>query len=315
MRRERHVGTLAAGDPFRDWLVSVIDGRIRHADAPAEVYLVRPASHTVCRYDFRGEGVSVISKFFAEPTGTNHRFDPEKAMNTEYRMLTMARQRIPVPEPIAARASYHCALVTGYVRGRPLLRFLRDDPALYDRLTAVASLLRRLHGTETEGYNLEREFSSFHDVLGQVSLLSEERDRFDRLLGRWWDEGTLQRSRGCMIHRDATPANYLFGDKGVVAVDFESAWTDAHPAHDLGILCSEIRYAFRRRYGDAGRAEPYLGHFLWHYAAGSEATFRYVTDCVPFYMALGYLRIARLAVGNREIEWLKKEALACLKHR
>ncbi|WP_067048007.1 phosphotransferase family protein [Methanofollis ethanolicus] len=314
MTREQHVDTLSPGDPFRDWLVSVLDGRIRHADAPAEVYLIRPASHTVCRYAFRGEGVSVVSKFFAEPTGTNHRFDPEKAMETEYRMLKKARRRIAVPEPIAVRADYHCALVTGYVRGRPLLDFLRDDPSLFGRLTDVAGLLRRLHGRGVSAYDLEREFATFQGVLGQVDLSSGERDRFTRRLDRWQAAGTLERRRGCMIHRDATPSNYLFGEDGVVAVDFESAWTGAHPAHDPGILCAEIRYAFRRRYGDAGRAEPYLGHFLWHYA-GSDDAFRYVTGCVPFFMALGYLRMARLSIGNHEKEWLKKEAFACLRHR
>lgn len=314
MTRERHVGTLAPGDPFRDWLVSVLGGRIRHADAPAEVSLFRPASHTVCRYDFRSEGVSVVSKFFAEPTGTNHTFDPERAMETEYRMLKKARRRIAVPEPIAVRADYHCALVTGYVGGRPLLDFLRDDPSLFDRLTDVAGLLRRLHGRGASAYDLEREFTTFQGVLGQVALSPDERERFNRRLRRWRDAGTLERRRGCMVHRDATPANYLFGRAGVVAVDFESAWTGAHPAHDLGILCAEMRYAFRRRYCDARRAEPYLGHFLWHYA-GSEEAFGYVTGCVPFFMALGYLRIARLSIGNHEKEWLKKEALACLRHR
>jgi tRNA A-37 threonylcarbamoyl transferase component Bud32 len=314
MTRERHVGTLAPGDPFRDWLVSVLGGRIRHADAPAEVSLIRPASHTVCRYDFRGEGVSVVSKFFAEPTGTNHNFDPERAMETEYRMLKRVRRRIAVPEPIAVRADYHCALVTGYVRGRPLLNFLRDDPTLFDRLTDVAGLLHRLHGKGTSAYDLEREFAAFHELLDQVDLSPGERERFNRRLRTWRDAGTLERDRGCMIHRDATPANYLFGSEGVVAVDFESAWTGAHPAHDLGILCAEIRYAFRRRYGDVGRAEPYLGHFLWQYA-GSEDAFRYVTGCIPFFMALGYLRVARLSIENHEKEWLKEEALACLRHR
>lgn len=315
MRHQRRVGTLCPGDPFRDWLVTVLDGRISHADAPAEVYLIRPASHTVCRYRFCGEGISVVSKFFAEPTGTNHRFDPKKAMDNEYRMLKKAYRRgTAVPEPIAAHAGYHCALVTGYVRGRPLLDFLRDDPSFFDRLTDVAGLLHRLHGRGASAYNLEREFSTFHDVLGQVALSPEERKRFNCHLGRWWDAGTLERRRGCMIHRDATPVNYLFGKNGVIAVDFESAWTGAHPAHDLGILCAEMKYAFRRRYGEAVRAEPYLGHLLWRYAE-SEDAFGYVTGCVPFYMALGYLRIARLSVGKDEVKWLKKEALACLRHR
>jgi len=313
VRHERHLATLHQGDPFRDWLVSVLDGRLPDPSAPAEVSLIRPASHTVCRYRFAG-GPAVVAKFFAEPTGANHCYDPEKAMKSEFRLLRRAGKVVRVAEPLAMRREFNCVLVTAFVPGTPLSACLGDDPALYGRLTGVATLLRRLHDLESSRYRKEREFSNVHDVLDQNRLSGEEREYFNRLLGDWWHSGALDRDRGCMIHRDATPANYLFTNDGVVAIDFESAWTDAHPAHDPGIFCAEMKFAFRRRCGNPDAAEPYIGHFLWNYARSPEE-FAYITGCVPFYMGLGYLRMARLAPPREEREWLLQEAMLCLRRR
>lgn len=313
MGHERHVATLYPGDPFRDWIVSVLGARLPDPAAPARVSLISPASHTVCLYRFAG-GPAVVAKFFAEPTGANHRYDPEKAMRSEFRLLKRASEAVRVAEPLAMNRAFNCALVTAFVQGTPLSASLGEDAGLYDRLTAVAVLLRGLHDLESSRYRKEREFSNFHDVLDQNRLSWEERDHFNRLLGDWWHSGALDRGRGCMIHRDATPANYIFTRDGVTAVDFESAWTGAHPAHDLGVFCAEMKFAFRRGYKNPRAAEPYIGHFLWHYAR-SPGEFAYITGCVPFYMGLGYLRIARLVTTREERDWLLQEAMLCLKRR
>lgn len=313
MRRERHVATLFPGDHFRDWLVSVLDGRLPDRNAPAEVSLIRPASHTVCLYRFPG-GPAVIAKFFAEPTGANRLYDPGKAMESEFRLLKRARQVVMVPEPLAIRRDFNCVLVTSFVSGTPLTACLRDEPTFYDRLTGVAGLLRDLHDRASSSFRKEREFSNVHDVLDQNRLPAGDREHFNRLLGDWWYSGELDRNRGCLIHRDATPANYIFSKNGVVAIDFESAWADAHPVHDLGVFCAEMKFSFFRRYGSPDTAEPYIGHFLWQYARSPDE-FAYVTRCVPFYMGLGYLRIARLDLPRPARDWLLKEARLCLTRR
>jgi len=313
VRRERHVATLYPGDPFRDWLASVLNGRLPVRSAPAEVSLIRPASHTVCRYRFPG-GPTVIAKFFAEPTGANRRYNPEKAMESEFRLLKRANEVVMVPEPLAIRRDFNCVLVTSFVPGTPLTDCLRDEPGLYDRLTGVADLLNKLHGPASSSFRKEREFSNFHDVLDQNRLPTGEREHFNRLLGEWWYSGDLDRDRGCMIHRDATPANYILSKNGVVAIDFESAWTGAHPIHDLGVFCAEMKFSFFRRYGNPDTAEPYIGHFLWQYSRSPDE-FAYVTRCFPFYLGLGYLRISRLDILQQEQEWLKKEAILCLMRR
>ena len=69
-----------------------------------------------------------------------------------------------------------------------------------------------------------------------------------------------------MIHNDAHPANYIFKHKRVYAIDFESAWEQAHPVHDLGVVAAELKKFFGFNGRGAERAEPYIGHFLWHYS-------------------------------------------------
>ena len=148
-------------------------------------------------------------------------------------------------------------------------------------------------------------------MLDRVHLPAAERRRFDDLLGEWWHGGLLDRGHGCMIHRDATLANYIFANHHAFAIDFESAWEDAHPVHDAGILCAELKHSFAFRRNDAGLAEPYIRHYLSTYCRNDDE-FRHVTDVLPFFMSLGYLRIARLDMPNNYRDFLIREARACL---
>jgi len=109
-----------------------------------------------------------------------------------------------------------------------------------------------------------------------------------------------------MVHGDATLSNYLF-DGDTCAIDFEGARNHTHPVRDLGILASDLKTSD----GSSARAEDYIGHLLWHYSQGEEE-FRRHTAALPFFMALGYLRIARLPWRAAECDWLLSEAEACL---
>ncbi len=86
----RYVNTLSPGDPFRDWLVhKVVGHRIRNKDCLVNVFK-HNSSHTVCKYQFEGEHLSVMAKFFAEPTGRLKDYNPYKGMMNEYRNLEKA---------------------------------------------------------------------------------------------------------------------------------------------------------------------------------------------------------------------------------
>ena len=60
----------------------------------------------------------------------------------------------------------------------------------------------------------------------------------------------------------------------------------------------------------AQRAEPYIGH--WHYSQSTEE-FRRITNALPFFMALGLLRMGRLGIDPDNSVHIHREAKACLK--
>ena len=116
-----------------------------------------------------------------------------------------------------------------------------------------------------------------------------------------------------MIHHDANPVNHIFNGEKVYALGFENARKHANLVHDLGIVAAGLKhyFALHKRYGNM--AEPYIGHFLWHYSKGDEGYFHEVTEAIPFFMCLGLLRAARLNLGKDNRDYILKEATACLK--
>ena len=99
-----------------------------------------------------------------------------------------------------------------------------------------------------------------------------------------------------MIHSDANPVNYVFDQNKVYVLDLESSWEHANFVHDLGTVAAELKHYFAIHKNNAGRAEAYIGHFLWKYSK-NEAEFRRITRALPFFMALGLLGIGQ--TGHR----------------
>jgi hypothetical protein len=314
MGRHRDANVLGPGDPFRDWLVGVAGERIRDRTCCIRATPIRPASHTVCRYAFEGEHYAVVGKFFGEPTGAILEYDAAGAMENEYGILRRVAGIIPTSRPLARRRSFNCVLVSEYIPGRRLAGLLGGE-GLGDRLAGVARLHRRLHDHTPGGYRKEREFATFHRVLDQGGLDRKAREEFNRLLGRWWYSPLLDRRSGCTIHRDATPANYLIHDGRVYALDFESAWSDAHPVHDAGIFCAELKHHFASTRRDGELAEPYIGRYLREYCR-NEDDFQEVTGVLPFFMALGYMRMVRVLGRHHQArDRLIREAVLCLRSK
>lgn len=307
-----YVNTLYPGDIFRDWLVGTLGDRIQNKNCAVDVFKYDRSSHTVCRYKFRGERYSVVAKFFAEPRGKMKRYNACDAMLNEYNNLKRVEHIINVARPIAINSDFNCVLVTEYVSGKSLFRYMESERKLYDRLTSVAHMLRRLHDCTEGYYDKEREFANFHHVLDHLRLDHSTRQLFNELLGRWWYSPFLDRWHGCMVHRDATPSNYVFRKGIPYALDLESSWENGNAVRDLGILCSELKNYFEFNKGSGMNAEPYIGHFLWQYSRDEE-DFRYITRVLPFFMALGLLRSARLHRKYPHYDYLLKEAIECLK--
>ena len=302
----KEIGYLEPGDAFGDWLAGVLTDRVPERCSEVRVYRVEPASHVVCRYEFAGASFSVVGKFFGAPTGAKTCYNADAAMKNEVRQLCRASCWIRVPRAIATNSRFHSVLVTEYHPGPTLRELLDAGVSLYEPLAGVAHLLRRLHDGTRTSCKRERSFAYFHALLDQNALPVSRRREFERLLGEWWHSPVIGPDAGCMVHGDATLSNYLFnGD--ICAIDFEGARNHTHPVHDLGILAAELKTSA----GIGSKAEDYIGHLLWHYSRSKEE-FRRHTTVLPFFMALGYLRIARLPWRAAERDRLLAEAEACL---
>lgn len=310
--KEHHVNTLRSGDCFRDWLIDIIGERLHNKACDVAVYKIEPASHAVCRYNFLGEDYGVIAKFYAEPTGWKKDYDPEKSMEREFKNLKVVENIIDVPKPLAAEKQFSCALVTEYIKAKPLYIYMKSEDRLYDRLTAVAHPLKKLHDRTLSLYHKEGDFYKFHQTLDQLDLNWKHRETLNQLLGKWWYSTLLDRSTGCMIHHDANPVNYVFNGEKVYALDFESARLYANPVHDLGVMAAELKHYFAIHKKDDSKAEPYIGHFLWQYSRNL-SEFKSITRTLPFFMSLGLLRMDRLRIDPDRGDYILKEAIACLK--
>jgi hypothetical protein len=94
-------------------------------------------------------------------------------------------------------------------------------------------------------------------------------------------------------------------------LDFESSMEHANFMHDLGIVAAELKNHFAIYRGDARRAEPYIGHFLWQYSR-NEPEFHAITRALPFFISLGLLRMARMKLGPDHRSFVFRESKACL---
>jgi aminoglycoside phosphotransferase (APT) family kinase protein len=311
MANEKFVGTLGPGDAFRDWLMQVVGHRISDRNCRVNVYRIWPASHTVCRYEFLNQGFSAVAKFYGEPTGWKKNYDFAKSMEKEFYTLKKIERIIDIPRPLAMHKDFHCALLTEYVPGRYLYKFMKGDEGLYDRLTSIAQVQRRLHDQTKSDYRRDRVFAKFHRVLDQLQLDPVTRMKYNRLLGNWWHSPLLDLPFGCMVHGDANPMNYLFDYGRVYVLDFESSREHAHFGLDLGFVAAELKFFFTIHRGNGRMAEPYIGHFLWQYSH-NEQEFHAITRALPFFMSLGLLRMARLGQRADQRSYIFREAKACL---
>jgi tRNA A-37 threonylcarbamoyl transferase component Bud32 len=298
------------GNTFRDWLVEVLGDRILNKDCEVRVFKLSHASHRVCKYEFKGEKLTVIAKFFEIPTGVIKKYDSYSLMKKEYKDLKRARKIIDVPEPIAINKDFNCVLVSKYVPGRSLFWYFKHRKTIKEKLELVAELLRKLHDNTQTYYDKENEFSKFNDVLNHLRISRHIRNEYKRLLEKCWHSSLLDIENGCMIHNDSTPVNYIFYREKAFLLDFELASRNGNFVCDLGILCAELRYYFTRRVSSQG-AEPYIHHFLKHYSK-DEKEFHKINRIIPFYMAYGLLRIAIFKSNKSYRDYTLREAKRCL---
>ena len=171
----------------------VLGERVGDRNCRVHVYKIKPASHTVCRYEFPEQGFSVVAKFYAEPTGWMRDYDPFRALENEFNTLKQVESIVDIPRPLAIHRDFHCALLTEYIRGKSFYEYMSDikkEGRLYDKLTSIADLQRRLHDRTKSEYRKDWVFARFHSVLDQLMLDAKTRDG-------------IQPPAGCMVVQPA----------------------------------------------------------------------------------------------------------------
>ncbi|MFP4654468.1 MAG: aminoglycoside phosphotransferase family protein [Methanohalobium sp.] len=296
---------------FRGWLIHELGDKINHKNCEVDVFEIVPASHTVCRYKFRGEKYSVVGKFFAEPKGKIKKYDYQKAMMNEFKKLEKIKDVVNISRPIAVNKHFNCVMITEYISGKPLSWYFEHDQFVKKHLSEVSKLLRKLHENKQNYYNKKRDFADFHQVLNNLHLGHSKRDDFNRLLGEWWYSSRIEQKHGSMIHQDATLVNYIFSHGKPHAIDFESSLYNANYIRDLGVLCAEIKNHHALR-GDDKKAEPYIRHFLKSYSKDEGELYR-IESTLPFFMSYGLLREARICHDYGHRDYLIREAINYLK--
>ena len=129
----------------------------------------------------------------------------------------------------------------------------------------------------------------------------------------------MWQDRTVLVHGDATPSNFFFGDgMYVITFDLERVkWTDR--IFDVGRIAGELQHFFLRSTGDKNNAEPFIQYFLqeyaWHFPDQPE-TFQSITARVPFHMGTTLLRIARNSYLDQGYRMqLVREAKECLRRK
>ncbi len=82
------------------------------------------------------------------------------------------------------------------------------------------------------------------------------------LRDQWRDQPRMWEDHKVMVHGDATPDNFMFGNGlEVTTFDLERA-KRADRVFDTGRIAGELKHFFMRATGNRDSADPFIGHFL-----------------------------------------------------
>ena len=329
-----YLGLLPHNDQLYDYLKYEIQPLVRQwTNCAYRVYKYN-ASNDVYLYEEVHTGTKFIGKFFHSARRPNHTAACQR-MEREFHHLCYMRELgfdhgfHYVARPLGRNRDLNALLVIEFCYGEPLSGVItraireRNDALLFGKLTALAWFLSRFHNLTVNEYPVD--FGEAYAYSG--ALISDvrragvanngEAGELYWLRDRWAERPCMREDRQVIVHGDATPENFLFGDdKYVITFDLERL-RRADRVHDVGRVAGELAHFFMAATGDRGRAEPFIGHFLWEYAChfpDRAAAFNSITRRVPFYMGMNLLRIAR----NGYLSWdyrkrLIYEGKQCLK--
>lgn len=308
-----YLGRLPKSDPMHNYLQYEIQPQISgSSDRSSYRVFGLNGSNDVYLYEDRDTGSKVIGKFFLSSRKKNaakaathltHEFD-NLCMMREYGMTGHHH----VVKPLGRHYSMNALLVTEYSEGQLLSEVILgaihrgDHGKLYYKLTALAYFLSSFHNRTAIGVGVD-----FHDDCSYMdSLINklrhiqaigwDETQELYWLRDQWRNQARMWEDQKVLVHGDATPDNFMFGNGlDVIAFDLERT-KRADRVFDTGRIAGELKHFFMRATGNRHAADPFIGHFLWEYSChfpDRESAFRSISGRTPFHIGITLLRIAR----------------------
>jgi aminoglycoside phosphotransferase (APT) family kinase protein len=330
-----YLGRLSEHDPLHGFLQHEIQQQINGTQGKSNYRVFRlNASSDVYLYENRMTGAKVIGKFFR----TSRKMDVAKAdsrLTREFDNLCMMRDygltgyQHHVVKPLGRHYLMNALLVTECCEGQLLSEVIVDairsghHDKLYQKLTALAYFLSAFHNRTAIGVAVD-----FHEDCGYMDRLidklrniwainGDEAREFYWLRDQWRSQPKMWQDQQVLVHGDATPENFMFGNGlDVTAFDLERT-KRADRVFDTGRIAGELKHFFMQATGNRDAADPFIGHFLWEYAChfpNRDSAFQSITGRTPFYIGITLLRIARNDwVGPHYRHRLISEARNCLR--
>ncbi len=309
-----YIGYVQRSDSLYDFLCQTITDRLGiRENKPAFRVFRLSGSNEVYGYEEKHSKAQLICKFFGTMFGWDHNKAASKAYQ-EYESLETLRgydlvgSPHHVVKPYALNPDINCVLAMEYFGGEQFSSAIKrcivkgDCEHLFWRLKSLAYFLATQHnrtaGSETVDFNSDYKY--FGTIVGRLHNSSRiEQCDVDELLWLrdiWRERPSMWQDRQVLLHGDATPANFIFGQGlDVAAIDLERM-KRGDRMFDVGRIAGELQHAFMLTTGDKNRAEPFIGHFLWEYSChfpDREQTFKSITSRTPYYMAINLMRVAR----------------------
>jgi Phosphotransferase enzyme family len=313
---KQYVGHLPGRDPLHHYLQHEILPQIGLHDLQAKFRVFRMGgSNEVYLYEEKHSHVQVVGKFFASNGhGGSHIPAKDQRMQQEFHNLHLMRSYglVGYPHDVVRPLGYNgwlnSLLVEEYRGGQSLSSVITDaifsqqSHRLYEKLTALAYFLATFHNRTANGsgVNFHEDCTYLDRLVGKLFrkqfICWDEVQEFSWLRERWREQPRMWEDQQVLVHGDATPSNFLFGQGlSVIGIDLERM-KRADRVFDVGRITGELQHFFLQRTGNKYAAEPFIGHFLWEYAChfpDRESAFRSIGGRLPFQMALTLLRIAR----------------------
>ena len=266
-------------------------------------------SNAVYIYEDRKSCQCVVGKFFYSERNTDWEL-AQRRLDREYNNIKAFSSYLGenhyVAKILGRNDALNCLLVVEYCTGTPLDRIIHEsintgNPGLLrEKLTALADFLATVHNRSAreEKVDFNETCRYYENIVGDLKHLLSDGDTawFHQLKERWRNDPVMWEDNQVLVHGDATPSNYFFGD-GMYVISFDMERVRiADRCFDVGRIAGELHHFFMRTVKDRYAAEEFVGHFLWEYACrfpDRDAAFNAITRRIPFYMGTTLLRIAR----------------------